>query len=617
MSVSNATSYKHTPLPDPGAYIRLVEVLTWTRDEDEPVECLLTNWAIDDAPDYHAISYLCGPDTPVKPIQVGNQLMLVRDNCLEVLKQITCFKTGQYYWIDAICIHQNDDNEKSCQVSIMGDIFARAKHVLAYIGSHYDDSEFAMRMVAASEEYSSERGLTPGSEPRRERSDNDWLATLSSTDVRRFTQAMAALTRRPYFQRVWIVQELLVAQSVSICCGDQRQSWQAYISIMMRLHHGELSVRTDQDNMEMYRARKTWDPLESMLKNENRKPLRLPSPSDLGLSQGLVDAIPAQGLLFDEVAHELISRVKCRKDGGFQSQRQSMRVWEAIRFSHSRRCQDARDSVYGVLSLVDWGGAEPIKPNYSMSTFDLAIDILGYDLGAPIGRRLLSALRLDSTDVKVDRGMILRRDNLSSMCHDLRKLEPLSRHAIALMMVDRFEGFQLQPNAAWYLDEAGVDESFCRVKDSETHTSHGFACIAARTGDWIVSEPFVPFKPESPTPSSLVLRQTGSMFAIVGQAVISQKARHMTGTWSHQIFEVAFDREDFVVYTAAVAAVEADLAPELILDSPPQSTALIRLKTGVCRAPFIIRGAERSKRRLRAKSSRNRVNTKNEKSDSR
>ncbi|KAF3035694.1 hypothetical protein E8E12_006218 [Didymella heteroderae] len=42
---------------------------------------------------------------------------------------------GEYYWIDAICINQVDQAEKSTQIALMGSIYKNAKRVLAWIGS--------------------------------------------------------------------------------------------------------------------------------------------------------------------------------------------------------------------------------------------------------------------------------------------------------------------------------------------------------------------------------------------------------------------------------------------------------------------------------------------------
>jgi hypothetical protein len=37
-------------------------------------------------------------------------------------------------WIDALCINQSDDEEKTEQVRRMGEVYAQAKQVIVYLG---------------------------------------------------------------------------------------------------------------------------------------------------------------------------------------------------------------------------------------------------------------------------------------------------------------------------------------------------------------------------------------------------------------------------------------------------------------------------------------------------
>jgi len=51
-------------------------------------------------------------------------------------------------WADAVCINQQDDNEKSKQVQLMLDIFASASKVLAWTGEASYDSDDAMDLIS-------------------------------------------------------------------------------------------------------------------------------------------------------------------------------------------------------------------------------------------------------------------------------------------------------------------------------------------------------------------------------------------------------------------------------------------------------------------------------------
>ena len=47
--------------------------------------------------------------------------------------------TGSYYWLDAICINQDDDNEKAIQVYKIAQIFTGAIEVWACFASNLSE----------------------------------------------------------------------------------------------------------------------------------------------------------------------------------------------------------------------------------------------------------------------------------------------------------------------------------------------------------------------------------------------------------------------------------------------------------------------------------------------
>jgi hypothetical protein len=51
------------------------------------------------------------------------------------------------FWVDALCINQEDVAEKNCQVGMMGEIYAGAELVIAWLGSATEDSDLAMKLL--------------------------------------------------------------------------------------------------------------------------------------------------------------------------------------------------------------------------------------------------------------------------------------------------------------------------------------------------------------------------------------------------------------------------------------------------------------------------------------
>ncbi|KAF2644168.1 HET-domain-containing protein, partial [Massarina eburnea CBS 473.64] len=129
-------TFRYEQLPDPASYIRLVKISPSTESSETTPHISILTTPFNDAPHYHAVSYTWGPTTDPGTIIIGENEaeIYVRRNCINVLRQITHFKTCEYYWIDALCINQADNDEKSYQVAMMGEIFSRADRVLACVG---------------------------------------------------------------------------------------------------------------------------------------------------------------------------------------------------------------------------------------------------------------------------------------------------------------------------------------------------------------------------------------------------------------------------------------------------------------------------------------------------
>ncbi|KAH6839347.1 HET-domain-containing protein, partial [Alternaria alternata] len=134
-------------LPNPATHIRLLIVFACGQADVSDIQISLISVPFLDAPAYHAVSYTWGDSGSEEDITICNsdngdskdrsndrRQMTVRKNCANVLRQLAHFKTANYYWVDAICIDQINDTEKSHQVAMMGEIFSRADCVLSCVG---------------------------------------------------------------------------------------------------------------------------------------------------------------------------------------------------------------------------------------------------------------------------------------------------------------------------------------------------------------------------------------------------------------------------------------------------------------------------------------------------
>lgn len=111
----DATMY--TPLDSSKAEFRLIQ-LVQTDNADEIV-CQLKPHSLHDDHgfQYKALSYRLGDDEPTHPIKLDGELVLVRGNLYSFLRQMHKEKRFDWwFFIDALCINQADDEEKPCRL---------------------------------------------------------------------------------------------------------------------------------------------------------------------------------------------------------------------------------------------------------------------------------------------------------------------------------------------------------------------------------------------------------------------------------------------------------------------------------------------------------------------
>jgi hypothetical protein len=231
-------AFEHDPLPDSTTHLRLLHITHG--DFERHVECEVSTWPIETSPLYYAISYTWGDPAATAEITLNGRPFVVRQNCEYVLQQAFASKASWYFWVDTLCIDQSRIQERGHQVGIMGQIYSGAQHVFACVGPHADDSEYLQhiceRYNSMFDDISSSIRLSTIAygtlstrcdlnNPIRERT---WLGVLylllmGASKRLKLYQAFVSFMRRPYFTRVWVLQELFLAEQISYCCGTTVQ----------------------------------------------------------------------------------------------------------------------------------------------------------------------------------------------------------------------------------------------------------------------------------------------------------------------------------------------------------------------------------------------------------
>ncbi|KAJ5718438.1 heterokaryon incompatibility protein-domain-containing protein [Penicillium malachiteum] len=115
-------------------------------------------------------------------------------------------------WVDAICINQDVVDEKSAQIPLMRSIYAQAGQVIVWLGEERDGGDKALEGIQC-------------------------IAAQNETTqlVTEFRDTSWKLLQRDWFRRIWVLQEVGVARSVSIMCGPIQISGHAFCEGLSRL----------------------------------------------------------------------------------------------------------------------------------------------------------------------------------------------------------------------------------------------------------------------------------------------------------------------------------------------------------------------------------------------
>lgn len=300
------------------------------------------------APPYTAVSYACGDGKATETIHINGKPFLVRLNLWSCLYFLTRpvrraisprehvmdaspvrlipldwpFREVRWthIWVDAICIDQNNDAERSIQVRSMNLTYSLAHTVSIWLG-----------LVPAAPSALDSQSKTFDDERL------DWRASIEN------------IMKRPYWHRLWVVQEFRLGRNIEFCCSGNRIGWELFHDFLIKKFgnlYGSLAASYGPD---------PYDKLASGgISNLAAIPLFVARESD--------DHTPWER---SEALHHLLVRHR------------------------DARCKDPRDRVFALLSLVDpeeQAALSQFFPDYSLSHERVVVITLAHLIRHPVKR---------------------------------------------------------------------------------------------------------------------------------------------------------------------------------------------------------------------------------------
>ncbi|KAI4861926.1 heterokaryon incompatibility protein-domain-containing protein [Hypoxylon rubiginosum] len=219
--------YQYSPLEESKGEIRLLEL--HPRDFDDDIDCSIRHATLANTLEFTALSYTWGDPKVRKAILVGGQTFEVTVNLFDALRHLRSSREMQTLWVDAVCINQGDLDERSKQVLRMRDIYTFANTVEVWLGLAEDDDCAAMALVdkLGATVSDPEESLASGFYKEYEQAFLDIFEGAEPEEVR----ALSQLFKRPWWTRVWVVQELTLAnqQAAIVRCGEAAAPWLSFL----------------------------------------------------------------------------------------------------------------------------------------------------------------------------------------------------------------------------------------------------------------------------------------------------------------------------------------------------------------------------------------------------
>ena len=235
---SASSAFQHQPLDSSNKEIRLIQILRPKRLSDQ-IQCTIRQTRLENAGDYIALSYTWGSPHRTRTILLNGHEFEVTLNLEDFLREIRTKEKYMTFWIDAICINQNDLAERSSQVLIMKDIYSHATFVIAWLGRAQAYSERVFDFV---EELANliENNLTQNPDAI-----SAWIQSNTSPLFANCQwMAFADLLNRSYWSRAWIVQEVALSKSAVVMYGKYGLQWNYFLlaSSIVFTHIGEITA---------------------------------------------------------------------------------------------------------------------------------------------------------------------------------------------------------------------------------------------------------------------------------------------------------------------------------------------------------------------------------------
>lgn len=165
--MSDSDLYSYTPLPDPNGQIRILKIAfdvkaAYRHRNLRPISGSMKTYYLPKSalsrpqravraaqiPVFTALSYVWGDPSRTHEIMLDGKRLKITKNLYSALRDLQTDSISHLYvWADAICINQEDLDERSAQVLLMREIYHSATLVQIWFGSPTTDGKRCLKFI--------------------------------------------------------------------------------------------------------------------------------------------------------------------------------------------------------------------------------------------------------------------------------------------------------------------------------------------------------------------------------------------------------------------------------------------------------------------------------------
>ena len=200
-------SHRYSNIDQTKDDIRVVEILPEL--SNGIINCRLHHVALSST--HVCLSYTWGSSQKPQQVLINGNTVAIGNNLYQFLGAVRLSRVHELIWNDAICINQDNADERNHQVQLMGRIYGDAKQVLIWLVGESSECEDLLHLIGREDRSTST--CLPCARARLK------INELQSHPVDRIEtsfRAMNHICRLAYWNRTWTLQEFVLARKMRL-----------------------------------------------------------------------------------------------------------------------------------------------------------------------------------------------------------------------------------------------------------------------------------------------------------------------------------------------------------------------------------------------------------------